>query len=111
MPVLHYPARTKPEWVFRIGHFGRWFVRPEPDDGLAAGLFVSVKIQPLALLHVRVITFTVADQRLLAINHRPLQPSSLMINIEGRQVVSLAEAELPVLLEQRLLEVEAGVLG
>src|SRR6185369_16546194 len=47
---------------------------------------------------------------LLAVDHRPTQPTCLMIGVERRKVVAMSTAERGVLLEQPFLHVETEML-
>ena len=109
VPMLEHAAGAQPQVVVGIGRFSRRLVGQGEDGGLAIGL--AVEAHAFAGLHVGVIPFAVAPQRLLAVDHRPAHAAHLVVLVELGQVLALAQAELAVFLEQALVQVEPEGLG
>ncbi len=102
-------AGAQPQIELFIRAFSSCFIRREDDVRLAVRL--AVELDAFAFSNIRIIAFAEAVQRFLAVDDRPAQAAGLMVGFKGRQVVSMATAELGIPLEEAFLNVEAKVLG
>src|SRR5690606_29197330 len=99
VPVLEDAAGGQPQVELGVRRLVRRLVGQGEDVGLA--VLVAVEAYAFTGRHVGVVALAEAPQGLLAVDHRPAQAAGAVIDVEVRQVMGMAAAELGVLLEDR----------
>src|SRR5262245_29159898 len=109
VPMFEHPAGYEPKRIGRVRRFSWWFVGQSENARLAVG--EAVKFDALPRFDIRIEALPVPPAGLFAIDHRPAQPTSLVIGVERREIVSVATTKTGIFLEQALLHIKTECLG